>query len=67
MRDAFIRATRPSQWPILSQVAATKQIGKSEDCLELLDNLAVLEYRDGAGPWYDVNPVVREAQEFFTA
>lgn len=64
MRDSFVRGTRHLQWPILREVATTKKVGDSEDCLQLLDNLAVLEYRDGDGPWYDVNPVVREAKEF---
>jgi len=65
-RDSFVNGIRPSQWPILREVARTKTLSDAEDCLELLENLAVLEYRDGDGPWYDVNPMVREAKAFAT-
>ena len=64
MRDSFVRGIRPSQWSMLRDIATTKIISEAEECLQLLENLAVLEYRDGDGPWYDVHPVVREAKEF---
>jgi hypothetical protein len=64
MRDSFVRGIRPSQWPMLRGIATTRNISEAEECLQLLENLAVLEYRDGDGPWYDVHPVVREAKEF---
>jgi hypothetical protein len=64
LRDGVIIGLRQSQWPILQKVSETTQIESTEECAELLENLAVLEYRDAQGPWYDVNPAVREAREF---
>lgn len=64
-RDGFVRAIRnQEQWQLLREVSNTKRISDSEDCLQLLDTFTVFEYRDAEGPWYDVNPIVREASEF---
>lgn len=64
-RDAFVRTVHsPRQWQLLRDVARTRQIGETEDYLQLLENFAVLEYRDADGPWYDANSVLREAREF---
>lgn len=63
-RNNYLRAISQSYWPLLREVARTKKIGDSEQYLQLLSNLAVLEYCDDKGPWYDVNPVIREAEEF---
>ena len=52
------------RWALLREVAATHRIGFSPEQLELLGNELVFEYRDADGPWYDVNPIVREAREF---
>ncbi|MGH9847688.1 MAG: hypothetical protein ACREEM_54050 [Blastocatellia bacterium] len=64
LRDGFAIGLRQSQWPILQKVAESARIESTEECAELHENLAVLEYRDAQGPWYDVNPAVREAREF---
>jgi hypothetical protein len=64
-RDNVVRAIRkPHQWQVLKEVARTKSKSESDEFLQLLGNLMILEYRDDDGPWYDVNPVVREAREF---
>jgi hypothetical protein len=66
-RDGFIRSVHtPQQWQLLRNIAETGQITETEDCLFLLENFAVLEYRDQEGPWYDVNPVIREARQLKT-
>jgi hypothetical protein len=65
VRDMLIRAIKkPQQWQVLSDVAQKKATTETEDFLQLLDNLLVLEYRDDDGPWYDVNPLTREVREF---
>jgi hypothetical protein len=64
-RDTYQRSVRTDpQWQLLREVARAKRIGDSEECMQLLDNLAVLEYRDADGPWHDVNPAVKEAPDF---
>jgi len=63
-RELLVRSLDDPHWKALREVARTQKIGKSEECLQLLDNLSVLEYRDDDGVWYDVNPVIREAKEF---
>ena len=67
IRDSYVRSIRgPYQWQLLAEVATTKRITTSGDCLQLLESLAVLEYRDSEGPWYDVNPLIRETRAFDT-
>ncbi|MBI1925760.1 hypothetical protein HYR99_16105 [Candidatus Poribacteria bacterium] len=59
----------------LDQSADQKIDNDDEDYLAMLENLSVLEYRNGSGddpfilpePWYAVNPIVRELQKFKTA
>ncbi len=64
-RDAAIRATKkPEHWKILRDVTQRRATTETEDYLQLLDSDLVFEYRDDDGPWYDVNPLVREAREF---
>jgi hypothetical protein len=60
-RNAFMGAIYPPHWEVLRQVAVTREITAEENCLQLLENLIVLEYLDSHGPWYDINPVLREA------
>ena len=52
------------QWQLLHKVAETKHITEADEYSLLLENFSVLEYRDIDGPWYDVNPVIREAPQF---
>jgi len=67
-RDGFIASIRnPSEWEMLRQIAESKEVTEPETCARLLDNFAILEYRDDkSGPWHDVNPVIREARQFKT-
>jgi GTPase SAR1 family protein len=66
-RDGLIRAVHsPRLWHRLREIAATKTIGTTEDELLLLDNLFVLEYQDESGPWYNVNPLLRETMSMQT-
>jgi GTPase SAR1 family protein len=66
-RDGLIRAVHsPRLWHRLREIAETKTIGTTEDELELLDNLFVLEYQDESGPWYNVNPLLRETMSMQT-
>lgn len=55
-------------WALLRQVAQQKKgMSVNDDqksrYQKLLRNLLVLEYRDQAGSWFDVNPILAEAEE----
>lgn len=64
-RNGYVTSILTSKrWQILRDIAKSKPILEGEDYLQLLENFAILEYRDADGPWYDVNPVIREAREF---
>ena len=61
--------TKDEQWKILQEVATSRDVLQKEGSpveviLELLDVVAILEYRDIKGPWYDVAPILKEAEEF---
>jgi len=61
-RDEVTRAVRSTgQRNRLRELAATKEIGTTDYDLLFLDSGLVLEYRDESGPWFDVNPLVRES------
>jgi hypothetical protein len=65
VRDDKIRAvTEPQHWEILREVGRMKSPTGSEAFLQLLDKGLVFAYRDGDGPWYDVNPLLREALQY---
>lgn len=49
---------------LLYQVAKQKRILGTENYQFLLRNLLVFEYQDDEGPWFDINPILSESQEF---
>jgi hypothetical protein len=60
-RDAMTVAINPEQWSVLRKLrhSERKELGVGdENCLSLLENLVILEYRDDQGFWYDVDPVL---------
>lgn len=64
-KHGYVHAIRTQeQWAVLRRMSQSKRIGGTEDYLQLLESFAVLEYLDDDGPWYDVNPILREAREF---
>ena len=64
-RNGYVASILTSKrWQVLRDIAENKLISESEDYLQLLENFAVLEYRDNDGPWHQVNPIIREAREF---
>lgn len=62
-RRSYTTALGQEHWEILQVVARSHKIGVTENELKLLANHAVLKYQDQHGPWYDINPVLREAPE----
>jgi Cdc6-like AAA superfamily ATPase len=65
VRDGFISSIRaPEDWQKLRQISQTHDLADPNACARLLDIFAVLEYRNHGGPWWDVNPAIREARQF---
>lgn len=65
VRDGFISSIRaPEDWQKLRQISQTHDLADPNACARLLDIFAILEYRNNDGPWWDVNPAIREARQF---
>lgn len=67
-RNQMILGIVNEDWALLRQVAQQKKgISVNDDqksrYQKLLRNLLVLEYRDEVGSWFDVTPVLAEAEE----
>ncbi len=71
----YSAAISSTHWDKLARLDASpnQEIrNRDEDYLEMLENISVLEYIDGAGPdpfessepWYGVHPIVRELRKF---
>lgn len=55
-------------WELMRQVAQQKKTPIANNAQKLnyqklLRNLLILEYRDKAGPWFDINPILANAEE----
>ena len=64
-RNNLIPAVLDEQWKLLRQVKQSKKIiGSEPEYQKLLRSMFVYEYRnDNAGPWFDINPILAEAEE----
>lgn len=67
-RNQFTLGIVQSDWELLRQVSQRKKVPMVSDeqrprYQKLLRNLLVLEYFDQEGPWFDVNPILMEAEE----
>lgn len=58
LTDEFRRAIREKYYPILAQVYKEKRADNDQNLWDMLHILAVLEYRDKKGIFYDVHPAV---------
>jgi hypothetical protein len=56
----------PSDYKLLAQTWATKGIEKDDAHMQLLSNLAILEY-NGKELWHDVNPLIERIDAFQSA
>ncbi|MGB3401547.1 MAG: P-loop NTPase fold protein [Microcoleaceae cyanobacterium] len=63
-RSQLLLAIEPEEWLMLSQVAKTKKLNGLTDSKILLQSLWVFEYRYRREYWFDVNPILKEADEF---
>jgi nucleoside-triphosphatase THEP1 len=63
-RSQLLLAIEPEEWVMLNQVATTKKLSGLNDGKILLQSLWVFEYRYNKEYWFDVNPILKEAEEF---
>ncbi len=62
----LVRAIDDKQWELLRQIARDKTVTNETEYQVLLRNMRVFEYRDERGRWFDVNPILAEAEKFQT-
>jgi len=63
IQQDYERMLEPSDYKLLAHTWKIKSIEKSEEYMQLLSNLAILEY-NGRELWYDVNPVIEPIDAF---
>ncbi|MEH1840022.1 MAG: P-loop NTPase fold protein [Nostoc sp.] len=63
-RNELTLAITPDEWELLRKVAQEKNLRGHERYELLLRSMFVFEYRNEDGSWFDVNPILAEAQEF---
>lgn len=66
LRQDFQRILSPSDYALLAKTSVTKRIEKTRDYMQLLSNMAVLEY-NGRDVWQDVNPLIEPIDAFQAA
>ncbi|MGF1491966.1 MAG: P-loop NTPase fold protein [Microcoleaceae cyanobacterium] len=63
-RNELSKAITTDEWDLLRQVARHKVVRGETEYQTLLRSLFVFEYRDDhQGSWFDINPILRDAQE----
>ena len=63
-RDSIILGITDDEWKLLKQIDKEKQIGTEEGFDSLLRNRFVFEYLDEEGNWFDINPVLKDTDQF---
>jgi hypothetical protein len=63
-RHQLTLAIEAEEKQMLRQVAATKKLSGQMEYQTLLRSLWVFEYHQAQHFWYDINPILAEAQEF---
>jgi len=63
LQQDFERMLEPSDYKLLARTWATKSIEKDDAHMQLLSNLAILEY-NGKELWHDVNPLIEPIDAF---
>jgi hypothetical protein len=62
LKNLYQAQLSDSDYNVLLEVYKTKDIKRDEKHVDLLNNLCVLEYRNGRS-WCDLNPVVRSIMD----
>lgn len=62
-RNEMIMPISDDEWELLRQVQKRKKVSGDQDYQTLIRSRLVFEYRDRNGSWFDINPILAEAQE----
>ncbi len=62
-RNSLVSAIDEHEWELLFQVQQSKQVGTHEEYRLLRRGMFIYEYHDSLGPWFDLNPVLTEAEK----
>ena len=60
----YSRMIPEAHFALLADVRRTKEVQNDDAHQEMLHNLSVLEYINGAPPWHDVHPVILQIPKF---
>jgi hypothetical protein len=63
VQQDYERMLEPSDYELLARTWTTKSIEKSDAYMQLLSNLAILEY-NGRELWHDLNPLIESIDAF---
>ena len=63
IQQDYERMLEPSDYKLLARTHASKSIEKDDAHMQLLSNLAILEY-NGKELWHDVNPLIEPIDGF---
>ena len=66
IQQDYERMLEPSDYKLLAHTWANKGIEKDDAHMQLLSNLAILEY-NGKELWHDVNPLIEPIDAFQSA
>ena len=62
-RSERILAIEPHEWALLCQVTTNKKVTGDDGYQTLIRSMFVYEYRDKLGSWFDINPILANAEE----
>ncbi len=62
--NQLILSIGDEEWELLRQVALEKRVRGGDNYQALIRSMFVFEYRDEDGSWFDLNPILAEAQGF---
>ena len=62
-RDQIVLAIEPYEWELLRQVMKTKKVTGDDGYQTLIRSMFVYEYRDPQNTWFDINPILEDAEE----
>lgn len=62
-RNQRLLAVDDKEWKLLHRVAETKKVAGDNDYQTLIRSMFVYEYQDELGPWFDINPLLKDAPE----
>lgn len=62
-RNEMILPISEEEWQLLRQVKQTKEVSDDKGYQKLIRSRFVFEYRDKGKTWFDINPILAEAQK----